>query len=67
MPRLNGIELALKMYKLDPEIKIIMFSALDSQEAHDGLDFITRTENVKFDHLSMSSNSELLETIYNKI
>jgi len=65
MPRLSGIELALKLYKLDPEIKIILFSALELSRA---LDFIARTDNVKFDHLTMPfSTSELLETIYNKI
>lgn len=68
MPRLSGIELALKLYKLDPEIRIILFSALDPEMAQDGLDFIARTDNVKFDHLSMPFlYSELLETISTKI
>lgn len=56
MPRLSGYELALHLSKIDPEIKIVLFSALPY-----GID-------IEFDHLSMPfSNSELLETIYDKI
>ena len=68
MPRLTGPELALDLSKIDPRIKIILFSSLDSQMANYYLDFITRTYNVKFDHFSMPvSESELLEMINRKI
>ena len=67
MPRLTGPELALDLSKIDPRIKIILFSALDSQTANSYLDFMTRTFNVKFDHFSMPIGSELLEIINNKI
>ena len=67
MPRLTGPELALDLSKIDPRIKIILFSALNSQTANDYLDYIKRTFNVKFDHFSLPIGSELLEIINNKI
>ena len=68
MPRLNGFELGLELSKIDPRIKIILFSALFGQMANDYLDAITRTFNVKFDHFYMAvSTAELLEMINNKI
>jgi len=68
MPRLTGPELALDLSKIDPRIKIILFSALFGQEANHYLDFIARTENVKFDHFYMVvSTAELLEMVNNKI
>ena len=68
MPRLTGPELALDLSKIDPRIKIILFSSLDSQMANYYLDFITRTFNVKFDHFSIPvTGSELLKIINNKI
>ena len=68
MPRLTGPDLGLKLFKIDPEIKIILFSALFGQEANHYLDFIARTENVKFDHFYMVvSTAELLEMVNNKI
>jgi DNA-binding NtrC family response regulator len=68
MPRLSGPALALDLSKIDPGIKIILFSALDSQTANKSLDFMARTCNVKFDHFSIPvMGSELLEMINNKI
>jgi DNA-binding NtrC family response regulator len=68
MPRLTGPELALNLSKIDPAIKITLFSALDGRMANDYLDFITRTYNVKFDHFYMAvDTSDLLEIINNKI
>jgi len=67
MPRLTGSELALDLSKIDARVKIILFSALDSQTANYYLDFITSTFNVKFKHFSMPvTESELLEIINNK-
>lgn len=64
MPRLTGPDLALNLYKIDPGIKIIVFSALDRGTASD---WIGKME-VKFDHFSMPvTKSELLEMINNKI
>jgi DNA-binding NtrC family response regulator len=57
MPRLSGYELARLVSKIDPEIKIILFSALDSTDL-----------TIEFDHFSMPvTQSELLEMINNKI
>ena len=69
MPRLTGPELGLELSKIDPVIKIILFSALFGPDlASDYLDFITRNCNVKFDHFYMAVDSaELLEMINNKI
>lgn len=68
MPRLTGPELALDLSKIDPRIKIILFSALDSPMANDYLDYVTRIFSVKFDHFSMPvTELELLEIINNKI
>jgi DNA-binding NtrC family response regulator len=68
MPRLTGPELALDLSKIDPGIKIILFSALTPSEANHHLDYIARTDNVKFDHFYQLVNSaELLEMINNKI
>ena len=66
MPRLTGPYLALGLNKIDPGIKIILFSAWDF--AYSYLDQIARTYNVKFDHFRMPIGSEeLLEMINNKI
>ncbi len=71
MPRLTGPELGLELSKIDPVIKIILFSALfgwGGQESNDYLDFIARTYNVKFDHFYVAVDSaELLEMVNNKI
>jgi DNA-binding NtrC family response regulator len=68
MPRLTGPELALNLSKIDPGIKIILFSALYGLMANDYWDFITRTYNVKFDHFYMVvTGPELLEMINDKI
>jgi DNA-binding NtrC family response regulator len=66
MPRLTGPELALDLYKIDPGIKIILFSAWDL--ANHALDHLARTDNVRFDHFYMLvTSAELLEMINNKI
>jgi DNA-binding NtrC family response regulator len=68
MPRLTGPELALNLSKIDPGIKIILFSALYGPIANDFLDSVTRTYNIKFDHFYMAVNGPvLLEIINDKI
>ena len=62
MRSLTGIELALYLSKLDPGIKIILISALGSEEAYCFMG------DVKFDHISMPvTMPKLLEVINNKI
>lgn len=62
MPGLTGIELALYLSKIDPGIKIILISALSSDEAY------YLMGDVKFDHISMPvTTPKLLEVINNKI
>lgn len=64
MPRLTGPELALDLSKIDPRIKVILFSGLEGPN----LDWINRTFNVKFDHFYMIvTSAELLDMINNKI
>ena len=68
MPRLTGPELALDLSKIDPGIKIILFSALDSGDPNKHLIKWHINFNVKFDHIYMVvSGPELLEIINNKI
>ena len=68
MPRITGLELALGLYKIDPEIKIILFSGLTPSEANHALDHLARTDNVRFDHFYMIvTSAELLEIVNNKI
>jgi DNA-binding NtrC family response regulator len=63
MPRLSGTDMALDLYKIDPGIKIIVFSAFDVGTAE-----FNRIFDYKFDHMLMPfSTSELLERINNKI
>jgi DNA-binding NtrC family response regulator len=65
-PRLDGVGLAMELYKIDPGIEIILFSAFDL--ANRALEHIARTYNVKFDHLSQPFEmSVLLKAINNKV